>query len=129
MADRGLERFADGRYLSLETYRKSGEGVRTPLWFVEEKGTLYVRTPEKSGKVKRLRRERRVRLAPCDRGGTPEGEWVEGEARFVEGAEAKRANRLLGRKYGLAKRLGDVAYNLKWGRAVVISIRPLPTPP
>ena len=129
MVARGFEQFRDGRYLSLETYRKNGEGVRTPMWFVEENGSLYVRTPEKSGKVKRLRRERRVRLAPCDRRGTPRGGWVEGEALFVEGAEAGRANRLLGGKYGLAKRLGDVAYALKWGEAVVISIRPVNTSP
>ena len=118
--------FEGRRYLNLETYRKSGEGVRTPVWFVEAGGSLYVRTPARSGKVKRLRNDPRVRLVPCGRRGEPEGEWVEGKARLVSDAEAEKANRLLGKKYGLAKRLGDIAYALKWGRAAVVGIRPRP---
>ena len=116
--------FEGRRYLNLETYRKNGEGVRTPVWFVEEHATLYVRTPARSGKVKRLRNDPRIRLVPCGRRGGPQGEWVEGEARLVGGAQAERANRLLGKKYGLRKRLGDIGYALKWGEAAVVEIRP-----
>ncbi|HLM78904.1 MAG TPA: hypothetical protein VK361_11005 [Rubrobacteraceae bacterium] len=41
----------------METYRRNGEGGRTPLWFVAEDGVLYTETLSKTGKVKRLRRE------------------------------------------------------------------------
>ncbi len=67
-----LERFRDRKCLNLETYRKSGEGVRTPLWFVEENGVLYAETLSETGKVKRLRREPRVRLVPSDQRGEPQ---------------------------------------------------------
>ena len=39
-----LDRFRDRKYLNLETYRRDGEGVRTPLWFVEVGGLLYAET-------------------------------------------------------------------------------------
>jgi len=84
-----LDRFRDRRFLNLETYRRNGEGVRTPLWFVEEGGVLYTKTLSKTGKVKRLRREPYVQLVPSDRRGEPQGEWIKGEAYLVEGEEAK----------------------------------------
>ncbi len=42
-------------YLNLETFRKNGSGVKTPVWFVEDCGVLYLRTDAASGKVKRIR--------------------------------------------------------------------------
>ena len=53
-----LAQFSNQKYLNLVTYRKSGTAVSTPLWFIEDRGVLYVRTPAKSGKVKRLRNNR-----------------------------------------------------------------------
>jgi general stress protein 26 len=46
-------RFSDEKYIN----------VQTPMWFADETGTMYARTFEKTGKVKRLRREPRVRVA------------------------------------------------------------------
>ena len=68
------DRLRDRRCLNLETYRRNGEGGRTPLWFVEEDGVLYSETRSKTGKVKRLRREPYVELVPSDRCGEPKGE-------------------------------------------------------
>ena len=117
-----LDQFRDRKYLNLETYRRNGKGVRTPLWFVEAGGLIYVETLSETGKVKRLRKDARVRLAPSDRHGKPEGEWVEGEAHLVGGDEARRARELLGKKYGLQKRLVGVMYRFMKGEPVVISI-------
>src|SRR5215207_10048516 len=83
-----LIQFSNRKYLNLVTYRKSGAAVATPLWFVEEGGVLYVRTPARSGKVKRLRNNPRVRAVPSDRRGNPKGVWIDGRARIVGGAEA-----------------------------------------
>ena len=77
------DRLRDRRYLNVKTYRRNGEGGRTPLWFVEEDGVLYTETLSKTGKVKRLRREPYVQLVPPDRRGEPKGEWIEGEAYLV----------------------------------------------
>jgi PPOX class probable F420-dependent enzyme len=126
---RGLEQFAEVRHLNLETYRKSGEGVRTPLWFVESGGKLYVRTPKTTGKVKRLRNNPRVRFAPCDRSGNPLGEWVEGEAGFVgDEAKAHEINERVKRKYGLLKRGMDLFNRLRGNRGNIATIELRPRP-
>ncbi len=103
-----LQQFTKQSYLNLETFRKNGEGVKTPVWFWEDGGVLYVRTIDGSGKVKRARRNPQVQVVPCKVDGTPVGEWVSGEARFVVEAEAERVNRGLKKKYGLMKTLFDL---------------------
>jgi PPOX class probable F420-dependent enzyme len=123
MSAEKLARFSDRKYLNLVTYRRSGAAVPTPLWFVEEGGVLYVRTPAKSGKVKRLRDNPRVRVAPSDGRGNPKGAWVDGRARVVvDGAEAERANRLVHRKYGWRKKLIELRYKLNPEERVTIAV-------
>lgn len=119
--------FEGHKYINLETFRKNGEGVRTPLWFAEnEDGVLYARSFEKTGKAKRLRRESRSRVAPCDVRGGPIGEWVEAEARILDSAseEAGVANRLLNAKYGILKRMIEPVVRLFHGKVVAIRIQP-----
>ena len=99
----GLEQFANQQYLNLETYRKDGQAMRTPVWFAEDSGVLFLHTVKNSGKVKRIRRTARVRVAPCDMTGTVKGEWIEGEARVLDADGARRVDELLDRKYGAAK--------------------------
>ena len=78
------------RYVSLATFRRDGREVRTPVWIAEERSSgpkgrrLLVYTNVTSGKVKRVRATKRVRLAACDFRGKVHGEWVDGEARLVE---------------------------------------------
>jgi len=98
-----LAQFANQQYLNLETYRKDGQAVRTPVWFVEDNGALYLHTVKNAGKVKRIRGNARVRVAPCDMLGNVTGEWAAGEARVLDAAGAQRVNDLLDRKYGVAK--------------------------
>lgn len=117
-----LAAFAGQPYLNLESFRKSGEGVRTPLWFAEEDGVLFTSTPAGSWKVKRIRRNPRVRLVPSTLRGTPRGEWVEGTAQIEEGATAARAQQLLVRKYGWQKKLINFFGRLVGRRSVVISL-------
>ncbi len=51
-------RFQGERVISLETYRRNGKPVRTPVWFLEQNGMIYVHTDDSTGKVKRIRRNR-----------------------------------------------------------------------
>ncbi len=103
-----LAQFTKQNYLNLETFRKNGQGVPTPVWFVEQDGLIYVRTMDGSGKVKRVRNNGRVRVAPCSARGDVKGEWVEGQARLIDAAKAEQVDRLLQKKYGLQKRLFDL---------------------
>ena len=60
------------KYLNLETSRQSGTPVATPMWCAEHQGLLSVYSRAEAGKVKRLRRDPRVRVVPCTARGTPE---------------------------------------------------------
>ncbi len=52
-------------YLNLETFRKDGSGVKTPVWFIQDGDTLFVRTIDNSGKVKRVHQNGSVNIAPA----------------------------------------------------------------
>ena len=117
-----LARFANQRYVNLESFRKNGQGIRTPLWFVEAQGVLYMRTPAQSAKVKRIRNNPHVRIVPSDMRGNPKGVWIDGEATLIEAAEAEWVNQLVKRKYGLFKWLIDIRSRLKRTAYVVIAV-------
>jgi PPOX class probable F420-dependent enzyme len=109
MSAEALKAFDNQKYLNLETYRRSGQAMPTPVWFVRDGDTLYVRTVKDSGKVKRVRNNPRVRVAPCEARGELKGPWVEAKATLVEDpAITQRVVQLLNQKYGLMKRLFDV---------------------
>jgi len=118
-----LAQFANQWYVNLETYRKSGQAVRTPLWFVEADGVLYMRTPAASAKVRRIRNNPHVRVVPSDVRGNPLGVWQDGEARLIDADDATWVNDLIKKKYGLLKRLIDLRSRLKGTKAVGIAVR------
>lgn len=104
-----IEQFERQQYINLETFRKSGEGVKTPVWFAMEDGILYTRTMANSWKVKRLNRDSRIKVTPSDARGTPLGTWVDGQAYEVgDPTLADHVNKLLNKKYGLLKRGFDL---------------------
>jgi uncharacterized protein len=105
--DSRLAQFDRGNYISVETFRKSGQGIKTPVWFVRHEEKLYIYTEAGSGKVKRIRNNGRVRVALCDMRGTVKGPWIDGTASFIDGAEQLAADKLLDRKYFL-KRIANL---------------------
>jgi len=119
-----LTEFANQKYLSIESYRKTGVPVRTPVWFAEHEGRLYTYSLADAGKVKRIRNNPTVRIAPSDVRGRVEGEWVDGTARIEDDQGERLGMSLLNKKYGLMKRIGDVFSGLLRRKRVVISIFP-----
>jgi uncharacterized protein len=122
MSKDALAPFAAQKYINLESYRKNGQPVRTPVWFAEADGTFYVYSLADAYKVKRIRNNSRVRVAPCDMRGNPKGQWVEGIARVVEQEEASRGHELLNKKYGLIKKIGNFFSRLRNKKHAVIAI-------
>lgn len=100
-----LAELAKHKYINLETYRKNGQPVRTPVWFMIDNNLVYVVTSADTGKVKRLRNNPVVRIMPSGFRGEPKGEWMKGKARFAEGTEAERVIQLRKKRYGLQARL------------------------
>ena len=88
-----------GRYLSLTSFRRDGTGVATPVWFVEAGGRLLVETDAASYKIRRIRRDPRVAIAPCTATGRLRGVLVPAWAELLPDAEVARVERLMARKY------------------------------
>lgn len=116
----------DGRkYLNLETRRRTGVAVATPVWFARQGRRFYVYSLADAGKVKRIRNDPRVRIAPCDIRGGLEGEWHEARASIVHGDEESLGHRLLDSKYGWMKKIGNFYRRLTGRERAIIVIDPL----
>jgi PPOX class probable F420-dependent enzyme len=91
------------KYISLRTFRKTGAGVATPVWFGEDNGKLYVMTGSDMGKAKRIRNNPQVRVAPCTMRGTVTGAEFAATARILPPGEHARARQAINRKYWAAR--------------------------
>jgi uncharacterized protein len=123
MSSQSLAPFAGQRYLNLESFKRDGTPVQTPVWFAEEQGVLYVNTLANTGKVKRIRRHPRIRIAPCTMRGIVIGPWVEAEATIVDATTAAHGHALLRQKYGWLTGIGYLFSRLLHRKRVVIAIR------
>jgi len=45
-----LDQFIDQKYINLETYKKDGTSIRTPVWFVIYDDLIYVITRDSTAK-------------------------------------------------------------------------------
>ena len=88
-----------GKYLSITSFKRDGSGVATPVWFVQEGGRLLIQTDADSGKVKRIRRNPRVLVAPCTATGRLLADPLPAQAELLPDAEVGRVERLLAAKY------------------------------
>ena len=124
------------RYLSLETFRKSGEGVRTPVWFAVEptrgdraaEQKIYVYTTADSGKAKRIRNHGAARIAACSAFGRITGSWFDVRVEIVSGEEAKLGMRLINWKYIPGKQILDLLALFSQHKRIVLAIRLERTP-
>jgi PPOX class probable F420-dependent enzyme len=92
------------RFVALTTFKRTGEPIATTVWIARDAGDLIVLTPAQSWKVKRIRHDPRVRLAPCSRSGkvTPGTEPAEGTATVeTDPATVDRLHRVVKAEYGL----------------------------
>ena len=90
-------------YLSLATFRKTGVAVYTPVWFAEKADRIYLMTNAKLGKVKRIRNNPQVKIAPCTMRGKITGPEFPATARILPAEDATRVRRALKDKYWLAR--------------------------
>jgi PPOX class probable F420-dependent enzyme len=128
----GFAALRDHKYISLETFKKSGEGVKTPVWFAADPSVdlsgdgalLYIYTIGNMGKVKRIRNNGHVKIAPCTIKGVPLGEPVDARAEIVTGEVASKAMRLLNKKYFPWKQLLGLFALFSRRERVVMAIHP-----
>jgi PPOX class probable F420-dependent enzyme len=94
-----LARFARQKTAVLTSYRRDGTPVPTPLSVVADGDRLLIRSYERSGKARRIRNRPEVEVAPSTARGRPTGPALRATARLLDGADSRRAARLLARKY------------------------------
>ena len=118
-----IARLDAGKYLLVTTYRRDGRAVPTPVWAARDGESLVVWTVADSWKVKRIRNNGTVRLAPCSMRGEPRGDEVGGHAVLLDPAETERARKLIARKYGLIGQIGMLGSRLRRGSDGTVGIR------
>lgn len=109
------------RYIKLETLRGNGEPVATPVWFTINGKKLSVVTRIQTGKVKRVKNNPNVRVAPCGMRGQIKGRWYTGKASLANKEELDNALSMRTKKYGFRVRLAGMLSRTK-GQLVGISI-------
>jgi len=118
-----ITRLATSRYLLVTTFRKDGRPVPTPVWAARDGDSLLVGSAADAGKVKRIRRDGAVRLAPCTVRGVPTGAEVPASAVLLDADGSERARRLIARRYGLVGQLAMLGSRLRRGRHGTVGIR------
>jgi len=117
-----LKEIESEKYISLETYRKNNQPVRTPVWFVIKDDLIYVVTRDQTGKVKRLRNNLQVKFALCTIKGKVTGEWISGTAKILAEEETKDAVKWRDKKYGFMAKIAKFLSKGK-GELLAFSIK------
>jgi len=117
-----LEEIESEKYISLETYRKNNQPVRTPVWFVIKNDLIYVVTRDKTGKVKRLRNNQQVKIATCTIRGKVIGSWISGTAKILMEDETQDAVKWRDKKYGFMAKIAKFLSKSK-GELLAFSIK------
>ena len=117
-----LNEIESQKYISLETYRKNNQPVRTPVWFVIKNNLVYVVTRDQTGKVKRLRNNQEVKIATCSINGKVTGQWLNGTAKILSEAETKEVVKWRDKKYGFITKFAKFLSKSK-GEFLAFSIK------
>ena len=118
-----LEPFEKAKYINIQTYKKTGQPISTPVWFIIKDNKIFFRTSHNSGKIKRIRNNNNVKFALCDIRGKIKGEWYEGIAK-IENDSDNSILFQINKKYGLSSRLMKIFYKIKKIDIVILSIEP-----
>jgi PPOX class probable F420-dependent enzyme len=120
-AVRGLKGY---RYLNLTTFRKNGVAVVTTVWFALANDKIYVWTAKDSGKVKRIRNNATVQIAPSTRLGRPRGPMAAATARILSVTEQVEAQSVMDREFGWLKKFFALIWRLQGREEVYVEITP-----
>ena len=98
------------KYISLVTFRKSGERVPTAVWFVKFSdiaNTYGVITETNAGKVRRIRNDAKIEVQVCDIKGnvTAGAKTYSGIAHLVMGDQAVAVRKAIAKRYGITYRM------------------------
>lgn len=120
--------FVRQKTINLTTFRKDGTTGTSPVSIVVDGDRAYFRSFERAIKVRRIRRNPNVEFGPATGSGKSTGPVQAGTVRLLEGAEYRKAARLLRRKYpllhGIAVPTAHRLMRSKYGRTVHAELIP-----
>ena len=120
-----LESLRGHKYALVVTFKRDGTAVPTPVWFgLDDQGRMYFRTGAEVAKVRRIRSNPRVLVAPCTVRGKPVGGSVEGTARVVGEGEREHAESAIQSNYGLGRRIYESAADAVGGDEAYVEVAP-----
>lgn len=121
-----LEPFVRQTCVLLTTYRRDGTPVGTPVHIVVDGDRAFVRTWDTAWKMKRVRNNPEVEIAPSTVRGKPTGPAIHARARVLEGAESKYAGKALACKHPILHGfLVPLIHRLRGNTTVHIELTPL----
>ena len=122
MVENIFEGFYDKKYINLQTFKKNGEIVSTPVWFVLKNNEIFFRSDADSGKVKRIRNNNNIKASICDIRGNIKGQTYTGIANFQDKSRYNEINSLFDKKYSLVSPILKIVYKLRKINLVILSI-------
>ena len=118
-----IQEIGDAQYIALETFKRNGDGVVTPVWVTREGDTLYALTMKNAWKAKRIRNNGRARIAISDARGTPLSDYIDAKAEVLDTpAEWEAMKKRARAKYGLMFRLFMLMGRFRGSQYVVLRI-------
>lgn len=118
-----LEQLGDEAYIAVTTFRRDGTPVSTPVWAVLDGDALLIWTLDNVGKVKRIRRDGAVTVAPCTVRGVPTGPAVPAHATVLGPDGNVRVRALIKKKYGMQGRLVIWGSTIRRGAGATVGVR------
>jgi uncharacterized protein len=122
----GFDSLRGYKYCLIVSFKRDGTGVPTPVWFgLDDEGQLFFRTGANVAKVRRIRNEPRVLVAPCNVRGKPLGPSIEATARVLAPEEQKEhAEATIQSNYGLGRRIYESAADAVGGDEAYVEVVP-----
>ncbi|HEY7180687.1 MAG TPA: PPOX class F420-dependent oxidoreductase [Blastocatellia bacterium] len=125
-AQGALEPFVRQKTVLLTTYRRDGTPVGTPVNIAVEGGRAFVRTWDTAWKLKRIRNNPEVEIAPSTFRGVPTGPAIRARARVLSGDESAHAGRALASKHPILHGIVvPLVHRLRGNKTMHIEVAPV----
>lgn len=119
-----IDKISNNKYINIETFKKNGSYVRTPVLFVNKDDKIYFRTSKKSGKIKRIKNNSFIKFTPCNINGKVKNiSWNKGYAKILNTNETDDIDRLFDHKYGIINKLLKLLYKIRKLDLVSVEIK------
>ena len=120
-----FNQFVNQRTVLLTTYRRDGTPIGTPVNIAVDGERAFVRTFDTAWKLKRIRKNPIVEIAPSTVRGKPTGSTIRARARVLGGTESDRASRAINKKHPILHGvLVPVVHRIRGNETIHIELTP-----